>query len=135
MRFPFRSARQIWIFFLAFIGIFLAANAPAQNISIPVVSEELVLKAQLEGTVRVIVHIKESFQPEGKLKNFGAVASQREGIATAQELLLKEMNNTRHRIFRRFETIPFVAIEAGTHAGCIRAVAAVRSRPTGPAHS
>jgi len=116
MRLTWRSAWQGWSFFIAFIGVFWVANAPAQNIPIPVVSDKLVLKAQLEGTVRVIVQINESFEPEGTLNDFGAVASQRKGIATAQDQLIKELRKTRHRILRRFETIPFVAIEAGIPA-------------------
>jgi subtilisin len=111
-----RPILQGWSFFLAFLWVFGAASALPQNISIQVVPDELVLKAQVKGTVRVIVHIREPFYPEGKLKNFLAVASQRKGIAIAQDQLLKELRNTRHRTLRHFETIPFLAMEAGIHA-------------------
>jgi subtilisin len=102
-----------WSFFFTLMGVFWAVNALPQNMPIAVVSDELVLKAQREGTVRVIVHIKEPFQPEGRLKKLVDVASQREGIAVAQDQLIKELRQTRHRIFHRFQTIPFVAMEAG----------------------
>jgi subtilisin len=115
MRLVCRSNWQGWCFLFTLIGIFWAVNALPQNVPIPVVSDELVLKAQREGTVRVIIHIKEPFRPEGRLKKLAAVASQREGIATAQEQLLKELSNTNHRVFRRFETIPFMAMEAGVN--------------------
>jgi subtilisin len=115
MRLICRSNRQSLSFLFTLIGIFWAVNALPQNMPVPVVSDELVLKAQKEGTVRVIIHIKEPFQPEGRLKKVVDVASQRKGIATAQEQLLKELGNTRHRIFRRFETIPFMAMEAGVN--------------------
>jgi hypothetical protein len=71
-----------WSFFLVFIGVFWAVNALSQNIPIPVVSDELVLKAQKEGTVRVIVQVSVPFKAEGNLKNSLEVASQRKGIAT-----------------------------------------------------
>ena len=110
------SARLLWSLLPVVIGIFLAANALAQTGVNSVVSEELVLKAQREGSVRVIVHIKEAFKPEGELKNFDAVAAQRKGITNAQDRVFKELSNIRHKVFRRFETIPFVAIEAGVQA-------------------
>jgi subtilisin len=105
-----------WSFFLAFTGVFWAVNALSQTISIPVVSDQLVLKAQTEGTVRVIVQVSVPFQVEGNLINSLAVASQRKGIATAQDRLFKELQSTKYRITRLFETIPFVALEAGIQA-------------------
>ena len=116
MRLTWRSAWLRWSFFLAFIGVFWAVNGLSQNISIPLVSDELILKAQKEGTVRVIVQVSVPFKAEGNLKNSLAVASQRIGIATVQDRLLQELRSTNHRIFRRFETIPFVALEAGIQA-------------------
>ena len=111
-----RSARQYWSIILLFIGIFWAGNVFPQNTPDSVISEELQLKAQKEGAVRVIIQIRESFRPEGDLKNFAAIATQRKGIAHAQERLFKELDNIRHQVIRRFETIPFVTIEAGIHA-------------------
>ncbi len=116
MRLTWRSAWQRWSFFLAFIGVFWAVNAVSQNISIPVVSDQLILKAQKEGSVRVIVQVSVPFKAEGNLINSLAVASQRKGITTAQDRLLQELRSTNYRITRRFETIPFVALEAGIQA-------------------
>ncbi len=111
-----RSASLYWIMILVFMGIFWATNIFAQNTLESVISEELLLKAQVEGTVRVIVHIREPFKPEGEMKTSDAVASQRRGITHAQDRLFKELDNIRYRVIRRFATIPFVAIEAGIHA-------------------
>jgi subtilisin len=111
-----RSGLKRLSFLFMFLWVFGATNTLPQDTSWQVVPDELVLKAQIKGNARVIVQIREPFQPEGKLKNLVAVAFQRKGIAIAQEQLLNQLRNTSHRIFHRFETIPFLAMEAGIHA-------------------
>ena len=77
-----------------------------------VAPQELIDKARVSGSVRVIVQLAESVQPEGRLANIRAKRQQRRQIAAAQSGLLSELTGTNHRVLSRYQTIPFVALEA-----------------------
>jgi subtilisin len=76
-----------------------------------VVPPELTQKMQAEGIVRVIVRLDVQISPEGTLDSLQTVEVQRTAIVFAQSLLLAELAGTRHRVTRRFRTIPFLAME------------------------
>ena len=61
---------------------------------------ELLKRAEAEGSVRVVVEL-----------NVG-----RQGIRAAQDELLRDLAGTRHRVTRRYEQIPFLALEASPEA-------------------
>jgi subtilisin len=75
------------------------------------VSPEIAQKVQAEGTVRVIVRLDVQISPEGTLSTSETVELQRSAISFAQSFLLAELAGTRHRVTRRFRTIPFLAME------------------------
>ncbi|HKS39816.1 MAG TPA: S8 family serine peptidase [Blastocatellia bacterium] len=71
----------------------------------------LMSKAEASGSVQVIVGLRSSFQPEGTLSNIQAVQTQRSVIAQAQDRLLNQMPAFDAESLRRYETIPFLAME------------------------
>lgn len=75
----------------------------------------LINRAGLSGAVRVIVGLLTSFQPEGRL-NLLAARSQRRAIAQAQDVLLARLSSFKIRDVRKYETIPFIAMEADAAA-------------------
>ncbi|MGH7411945.1 MAG: hypothetical protein ACREJ6_12920 [Candidatus Methylomirabilis sp.] len=97
-----------------FLGVFLATSAlgsAGMDERASVVSGSLYRKALEDGSVRVIVQLKVAALPEGQLGSADAVASQRQAIAAAQSALLAELANSRYRVVRTYETIPFLALE------------------------
>ena len=80
------------------------------------VPPEIAQKMQAEGIVRVIVRLDVQISPEGTLDSHRAVEGQRTAIAFAQSFLLAELVGTRHRMTRRFRTIPFLAMEVDRDA-------------------
>src|SRR6185295_11241537 len=71
----------------------------------------LIIKAESEGPVRVIVGLNTAFQPEGFLPNPQVVDSQRKGIAQAQDSLIVQLLGSNARSITRFTFIPFMAME------------------------
>ncbi len=69
------------------------------------------MKALSAGTVRVIVEMRTSFQPEGDLRTVGAVQKQRRDIASSQENLLRETPGILNDSVKRFEFVPYLAFE------------------------
>lgn len=72
---------------------------------------ELHLKAQQQGMVRIIVGVKANHQPEGELASLQAVEEQRAAIAQAQQSFLEHLASYNPDTVKRFETIPFLALE------------------------
>ncbi|HKP87569.1 MAG TPA: S8 family serine peptidase [Blastocatellia bacterium] len=71
----------------------------------------LISKAQAEGPISVIVGLRSSFQPEGTLNSIQAVRDQHGTIAQAQSRLLDKMSSFAVKSVKRFETIPFMAMD------------------------
>ena len=77
--------------------------------------EDLLPKAQSEGSVRVIVGLQadfpqERFLPEGELSR-SEVAEQQSAIGTAQEGLAEELRGTGAKTLHEYETIPYMVLE------------------------
>lgn len=72
----------------------------------------LLAKAQVSGPVRVIVGLRATFQPEGALGAPTAVRTQRSAIRQAQTALLDRLAAYQVAGVKRFESIPFLALEA-----------------------
>jgi subtilisin len=80
-------------------------------------------KALNAGAVRLIVGLRADFEPEGALASAAAVLAQRRGIATAQEAVLSRVPVlARGAAVKRFETVPYVALEVD--AGGVEALRA-----------
>jgi subtilisin len=70
----------------------------------------LLHKAEQRGSVRAIVGLRTGFEPEGGLSR-SEVARQRDDIAHARSGLQGDLRGTGYRTVRRFETLPYVALE------------------------
>jgi subtilisin family serine protease len=109
---------------LLVIGIFIFSptstaqnqEPPVRDISSEVAVQNLTDKVQREGTVRVIVGLRVGFQPEGKLPSSVEVAEQRASIVQRQNSLLSKMSSLRASHVKKFESIPFVALEVDAAA-------------------
>jgi hypothetical protein len=80
---------------LVLAGCYAATRSIEQK-----VSGEVLKRAEAEGSVRVVVEL-----------NVGP-----QGIRAAQDELLHELEGTRHRVTRRYEQIPFLALEVSPAA-------------------
>ena len=95
------------LLFLACAGI-----ATSQQSKIPAKIWE---EAEKTGVARVIVGLNVPWQPEGNLSEADKL-EQRQAIAAAQDQLLAEFVGTQHRVVRRFDNIPGLALEVGVEA-------------------
>lgn len=73
--------------------------------------DELIGRARQQGTVRIIIGIRTPFQSEGNLKSVSAVGAQRAAITRSQDLILRRLTGYDPASIKRFETIPFLAME------------------------
>jgi hypothetical protein len=82
--------------------------------------ENLITKAKMQGSVRVIVRLElDDWQPESALRDLQAIAAQREAIVRLQERLLHGMASFAVTNIRRFRFVPQMALtvdEAGLRA-------------------
>jgi hypothetical protein len=76
---------------------------------------EIIDEAATHETVLVLVGLKVSWQLESTLSE-AAVQEQRGAIGTVQDSLLAELAGTKHRIIRRYDEIPGIALEVGADA-------------------
>jgi hypothetical protein len=88
------------------IGMMLLAAPGRATAQVTATFDELVAKAERQGTLRVIVELKvdSTGPPTGA------------AIADAQDRLLAELGGTSHRLIRRFSTVPFIALEVSPDA-------------------
>lgn len=73
-------------------------------------SPALLAKVQKAGSVRVIIRLDTSFQPEGQLSGSTAVAGQKARIASVQTRLQQEVSEHNVRGIKRFKHIPYSAM-------------------------
>lgn len=97
------------------VVVLLALGAEARG-PMSVVSENLHRKAMDRDLVRVIVQLRVTGLPEGRLWTAEAEASARQAIAEAQCTLLRELAGTNYRVVRTYETIAFLALEVSLDA-------------------
>jgi hypothetical protein len=83
-----------------------APGRAAAQVTVPTL-DELIAKAERQGTLRVIVEL--TLDSTGSPPT-GAT------IADAQDRLLAELGGTSHRLIRRFSTVPFIALEVSADA-------------------
>jgi hypothetical protein len=84
----------------------LAAPGRAAAQATPPSMDDLIAKAERQGTLRVIVELKMDLSGPPT----------RESIAAAQDLVIQELAGTNHRVLRRFTTIPFLGLEVSADA-------------------
>lgn len=89
-------------------------EAPREGMNVQAL-DTLIAKAQIEGSVRVIVGLRVPFKPEGELDPEDARA-QRKAIARAQDALLARLSPYVVNSIRKFEAIPFIALTVDTAA-------------------
>ena len=73
--------------------------------------ERLVEKINENGSVRIIVQLDTQVQPEGSFRNENAVQAQRQAIHNQQERVINRLPQKAQENSRRFETIPYMAME------------------------
>lgn len=106
-----------WRFLVVIIGLVLLAQGQAQ----PGFAQSgkdvraLLAKAQTQGSVRVIVGVRATFQPEGKL-DARAAQTQRRAIAQAQAAVLNQLATRNVRTARTFQFVPYLALEVDANA-------------------
>ena len=74
---------------------------------------------QTEGSARVLVRMHLSgtaFVPEGQLPDPASVSRQRRDIAVVQSQVMSRLRGRQHSVLRRYETVPFLALEVGPDA-------------------
>ena len=117
-----------------------AANAaptfPARAESPPLVPAGLREQAEEQGSARVIVRLRMSFVPEGRLRRSEAL-DQRDRIADLRGRLKEAVSDSGTRVVREFQTVPYVALELSPRglAAAERSSAAQRiqeDRPRSP---
>jgi len=72
--------------------------------------EKLSKKANAEGTVRIIVGLNTSFQPEGKFSNIQDKMNQRANIKNVQDKLLQTLPSDGLEKSHKFKYIPFMVM-------------------------
>lgn len=76
--------------------------------------QQLLAKAQKNGTVRVIVHLKMDYAEEGQLKSSSAIADQHHRIANTQQKMLDKLGGKGVFKAKKFSTIPFMALQVAS---------------------
>ena len=71
----------------------------------------LIAQAQTKGAVRVIVGLRTSYQPEGRLRNAQAIQAQRSAISQVQDRLINEMANRNFKALKKFASIPHLVAQ------------------------
>jgi hypothetical protein len=103
--------RFYWIFVFAFAWLlFVGGMTDIEAQGVTKASPALLAKVQKAGSVRVIVRLNTSFQPEGNLSGPTAVAGQKARIASAQTRLQQEVSKHNVRDIKRFKHIPYSAM-------------------------
>lgn len=105
------------------IAVFAFAGAEASS-PMSIAFDKLASKAAEKGSVKIIVQLKSSFQPEGNL-SADAAKSQQASIATAQDTLVSSLSAYKVTEVKKFKTIPFVAMNVDTAA-----INALKSSPS-----
>jgi subtilisin family serine protease len=82
------------------------------------VGRELHDRADREGHVRVLVELRSPGAParEGRLPDVAAVAAQRTAVGAVRARVLAKLPPTGHRVIRRYDIVPFVALEVTPEA-------------------
>ena len=114
------SKRRFYHLFLiafAFIALFCLSNAPVvAGQDSPKASSELLAKAQATGSVRIIVRLDMSSQPEGMLSGLQEVIGQQTRISRLQDQLHEAVARHNVRGIKRFKHIPYNAMEVDSTA-------------------
>src|SRR5687768_17448562 len=79
------------------------------------IPREVIDQASAHGNVLVLVGLNVPWQLESTL-NEDAIRLQREAIRLVQGNLLTELSGTKHKVIRRYEEIPGIALEVGADA-------------------
>jgi subtilisin family serine protease len=99
------------------VGLLLAAlAAPALAQADGRVAASLRQRAAETGSVPVLVELATETLPEGRISAWRDRLRQRERIDADQGALEAQLEGTRYEIRRRFESVPFLALEAGPEA-------------------
>src|SRR5262245_10695630 len=76
----------------------------------PLIPASITQKALAHGRVPVIVHLTVPFTPEGNLRDYAAIASQRQLIFSAQSSVLSALSPYWYAIRHQYSAFPLLAI-------------------------
>jgi len=94
----------------------LAGFSGSMSAQADVIADALHTKATQQGSVHVIVQLKLATQPEGKLRQLGKILFQRRQIAAIQSQVITELAANRPVVKRRYQFIPYLAMEVNDEA-------------------
>jgi hypothetical protein len=100
------------IYFLALLHVVGPAAIAQTTGRLP---REVIDETAAQGTASVLVGLNVPWQMESRLSEDG-VHAQREAIASVQNDLLGELKGRRHKVIRRYELGPGIALEIGADA-------------------
>ena len=109
----FRSKRFSRMSCCAALLLFLAPAASAQSPG--KIPRDVIDQAAANGSALVLVGLNVPWQMESKLSTDG-LRTQRSAIASIQNVLLTNLAGTNHKILRRYQEIPGIALEVGADA-------------------
>jgi len=112
--------KRVFLLYAIFIVVaFLLSlgQAPvAQGQDSPKAASALISKAQAADSVRVIVKLNTSFQPEGHLSGPQAAVGQRTRISKMQDQLHEAVSKHKVKGIKKFKYIPYTAMEVDSAA-------------------
>jgi hypothetical protein len=100
-----------------FLSAPFADGAPAfmggdmQVVQTAKLADGLASRAEAEGSLRVVVWLNASYQPEGTLAGAAAVAAQQAGIAAARASVLSGVRAGEFETIHEFDTLPLLAMQ------------------------
>lgn len=98
-----------------FAALLFVAGPAAMAQTVGKIPREVIEQAAAQGTALVLVGLRVPWQMESGLSQ-DAVRAQREAIHEVQGNLLTELSGTQHRVVRRYEQVPGIALEVGADA-------------------
>jgi hypothetical protein len=98
-----------------FAALLSVAGPAAMAQTVGKIPRDVIEEAAAHGTVLVLVGLKVPWQMESILSE-DLIRTQREAINAAQGNLLIELSGTKHKITRRYEQVPGIALEVGADA-------------------
>ena len=109
----FRSQRLLKAGFCTALLFLLSPVALAQTVG--KIPRDVIDQAAANGTVLVLVGLTVPWEKESNLSEAG-VRTQRMAIASLQSDLLARLEGTNHKVLRRYQVIPGIALEVGADA-------------------
>jgi subtilisin len=97
-----------------FVGLLLAPHGIDARTRI--VPDHVYQQAMSSGSARIIVRLNTQFAPDAHTRSEAHATAQRQDIASARSAVKSHLKGYRHAVVREYESLPFLAVEAGSDA-------------------